>query len=50
MSRVLLVEDDEGIGRGLAASLATNGHDVDWQRTGASALRAVAKSKLETAS
>ncbi|MGI8522774.1 MAG: response regulator transcription factor [Nocardioides sp.] len=41
MSRVLLVEDDEGIGRGLVSSLSANGHDVDWQRTGASALHAV---------
>jgi DNA-binding response OmpR family regulator len=38
---LLLVEDDEPIGGGLVAALGANGHDVTWQRTGASALRAV---------
>ncbi|HVE27864.1 MAG TPA: response regulator transcription factor [Sporichthya sp.] len=38
MSRLLLVEDDEGIGRRVEAALRANGHVVAWQRTGASAL------------
>jgi DNA-binding response OmpR family regulator len=41
MSRVLLVEDDERIGSGLASALQANGHEVAWQRTGGSAVRAV---------
>ena len=38
MSRLLLVEDDEGIGRRVEAALRANGHTVTWQRTGHSAL------------
>jgi DNA-binding response OmpR family regulator len=35
---LLLVEDDEGIGRRVEAALRANGHSVTWQRTGHSAL------------
>jgi len=38
VSRLLLVEDDEGIGRRVEAALRANGHTVAWQRTGHSAL------------
>jgi DNA-binding response OmpR family regulator len=41
VSRVLLVEDDERIGRGLVSALQANGHEAAWQRTGGSAVRAV---------
>lgn len=37
-SRILLVEDDEQIGHGLAEILRTEGHDVRWVRTGGEAL------------
>lgn len=40
MASVLIVEDDERIGRALLSSLSANGHQVGWQRTGASALAA----------
>jgi DNA-binding response OmpR family regulator len=35
---LLLVEDDEGIGRRVESALRANGHFVVWQRTGQSAL------------
>ena len=35
--RVLLVEDDAGIGRFVARGLAAEGHTVEWVRTGAAA-------------
>ena len=38
---VLVVEDDEGIGRSLVRTLASQGHAVDWARTGRQALEAV---------
>lgn len=38
MSALLLVEDDETMGPLLASALAANGHNICWQRTGASAL------------
>jgi len=37
---VLVVEDDEGIGRSLARTLEGQGYTVDWVRTGEDALRA----------
>jgi DNA-binding response OmpR family regulator len=40
MADLLLVEDDQRIGQVLRSALAANGHDVAWQRTGASALQA----------
>jgi DNA-binding response OmpR family regulator len=42
MAQLLLVEDDEGIGRRLEQALQANGHRVAWQRTGASALQSAA--------
>jgi DNA-binding response OmpR family regulator len=39
MSHVLVVEDDEAIGGGLASTLRSHRHDVAWARTGAAALR-----------
>lgn len=38
MSALLLVEDDPTMGPLLASALTANGHEVSWQRTGASAL------------
>jgi DNA-binding response OmpR family regulator len=38
MTRVLVVEDDETIGSVLHSSLAGQGHEVVWQRTGQGAL------------
>jgi DNA-binding response OmpR family regulator len=38
---VLVVEDDEGIGRSLVKTLAGQGYDVGWARTGAEALALV---------
>ncbi len=38
MAHLLLVEDDAEIGALLTTALRANGHDVSWQRTGASAL------------
>jgi DNA-binding response OmpR family regulator len=37
-ARILLVEDDSAIGRGVAQALETSGHDVDWVTSGADAL------------
>ncbi len=42
MARLLVVEDDATIGRALETSLRAHGHEVAWERTGRSALRAVA--------
>lgn len=39
MARLLVVEDDETIGRVLDTSLRAHGHDVVWARTGQDALR-----------
>ncbi len=36
----MVVEDDPAIGAMLTNGLGANGHDVDWQRTGASAVQA----------
>ena len=40
MARVLLVEDDETIGRALRTSLTAHGHKVTWEPTGHGAVRA----------
>lgn len=40
MTHLLLVEDDERIGRLLATGLSANGHTVTWQQTGQAALAA----------
>jgi DNA-binding response OmpR family regulator len=36
-ARVLVVEDDAGVGAGLVGVLAADGHEVRWARTGAEA-------------
>ena len=41
MSRILVVEDDETIGSVLQSSLAGQGHEVNWARTGHGALAEV---------
>ncbi len=43
MAALLLVEDDQTIGPLLLAALAANGHEISWQRTGASALAEAVK-------
>lgn len=40
MARLLLVEDDDRIGRVLHPALVANGHEATWMRTGAGALAA----------
>jgi len=40
---IVVVEDDVSIGRLVSKSLSTHGHRVEWCRTGASALAAVAR-------
>ena len=40
MASVLLVEDDETIGRALQSSLVLHGYDVQWEATGRGALAA----------
>lgn len=38
MAKVLVVEDDEGVGAPLRRALQANGHEVTWLRTGTSAV------------
>jgi DNA-binding response OmpR family regulator len=38
VAKVLVVEDDEGVGAPLRRALQANGHEVTWLRTGVSAL------------
>ncbi|MBQ1499754.1 MAG: response regulator transcription factor [Sphingomonas sp.] len=40
MARLLLIEDDAPLGRGMRAALEDAGHAVDWARTGEEALLA----------
>lgn len=40
--KILLVEDDAGIGRFASRGLASAGYEVDWLQTGADALKALA--------
>lgn len=47
MSALLLVEDDQTMGPLLASALGANGHDVSWQRTGASAMVAAAEQTFD---
>ena len=42
MADLLVVEDDETIGRALSAGLRQHGHAVSWQRTGRGAVEAAA--------
>ncbi|GAA2852094.1 response regulator transcription factor [Pseudonocardia halophobica] len=37
-ARILLVEDDRGLGEGMVESLTQHGHEVVWARTGRTAL------------
>lgn len=46
---MLLVEDDDKIGSMLVSALTVNGHEVDWQRTGASATLAAAHAGFDLA-
>jgi DNA-binding response OmpR family regulator len=47
VASVLIVEDDETIGASLSSSLSANGHDVQWQRTGISAVTAASGSSID---
>jgi DNA-binding response OmpR family regulator len=47
VSNLLVVEDDETIGEALTASLRSHGHQVQWQREGYAALRAVAGAEFD---
>jgi DNA-binding response OmpR family regulator len=49
MAAVLVVEDDDKIGRMLEAALRANGHDASWHRTGASALIEADRTPFELA-
>jgi DNA-binding response OmpR family regulator len=41
-ARILLVEDDNAIGRGVVQALETSGHEVDWVTSGTAALASAA--------
>jgi DNA-binding response OmpR family regulator len=43
VARILVVEDDETIGRVLSSSLRTHGHSAEWVSTGGAALAAAAE-------
>jgi DNA-binding response OmpR family regulator len=47
MAKVLVVEDDETIGRVISSSLTAHGHDVAWEPTGHGALRRSAASSFD---
>ncbi|MDQ6687588.1 MAG: response regulator transcription factor [Actinomycetota bacterium] len=47
MARLLVVEDDEEIGRALETALLAHGHEVSWQRTGASAVAEGTRTRFE---
>ena len=47
VSRLLIVEDDDRIGAMLESALTANGHHVEWQRTGASGLKAADQSEVD---
>lgn len=47
MARLLIVEDDETIGRALHASLTAHAHDVVWVTTGRRALDAGARAEID---
>jgi DNA-binding response OmpR family regulator len=44
--RVLVVEDDATIGRGLAAAIAAEGYDVEWKPNGTDALAALTAAEV----
>ncbi|MGI8577206.1 MAG: response regulator transcription factor [Nocardioidaceae bacterium] len=47
MASLMFVEDDEKIGRLVQSALRANGHQVTWQRTGASALLEVEQAEFD---
>jgi DNA-binding response OmpR family regulator len=47
MSRLLIVEDDDRIGSMLESALTANGHQTEWQRTGASGLTAAERTDFD---
>ncbi len=47
MARLLVVEDDETIGRLLQSSLEAHGHTVEWRDTGLGALAAAAEQEFD---
>lgn len=49
MARVLVVEDDEKIGRMLSLALSGSGHRTQWQRTGSSAVLAAGHETFDLA-
>src|SRR6476469_9163880 len=49
MAQVLVVEDDETIGRTLTSSLGVHGHTARWVMTGAAALSAAEQQPFDLA-
>jgi DNA-binding response OmpR family regulator len=49
MAQVLVVEDDETIGRSLTSSLSVHGHTARWVMTGAAALSAAGEQSFDLA-
>lgn len=49
MARILIVEDDDTIGRGLQSTLSAHGHQVSWASSGRFALELAADSSFELA-
>jgi len=47
MGSLLVVEDNDEIGRMLSSALRANGHSLTWQRTGSSALKAAEQSPFD---
>jgi DNA-binding response OmpR family regulator len=47
MATVLVVEDDDKIGRTLETALTSNGHQAAWHRTGGNALQAAEHSEFD---
>src|ERR1700712_4128509 len=49
MAQVLVVEEDEAIGRTLTSSLGVHGHTARWVMTGAAALSAAEQEQFDLA-
>lgn len=47
MAKILLLEDDPFLGKGLAVQLKTSGHEVDWQPTVAQARNSAATTEFD---
>jgi len=47
MAKILLLEDDPFLGKGLAVQLKTSGHEVDWQPTVAQARSSSASTEFD---